>query len=206
MLAFSSHNAALITLYTTQRDSFLRHSVFTGWNPRPPLSGFYPAVAAISALLIFISSNTIFSSPDIQTENQTDPQVQTVKPDSENIRASIVKSALSLVGTPYKYGGNSRHGFDCCGFVMYVYGLNRIHLPRTSREQFAAGKKIEMKDIRKGDLLFYKVRNDTISHVGIYIGDRYFVHSPVPGTRVRSERIDLEYWTAHFAGAATYLD
>jgi cell wall-associated NlpC family hydrolase len=122
-------------------------------------------------------------------------------------RDAIVKSALSLVGTPYRWGGSSpRRGFDCCGFVMYVYSLNRISLPRTSGSQFLNGKYIEMKDAKKGDLLFFNIPRGRISHVGIYIGDGKFVHAPVPGRRVRVERINEIYWQKYFFGAATYLE
>ena len=121
------------------------------------------------------------------------------------VRDSIVKSALSLVGTPYRYGGSSTKGFDCCGFVMYVYALNHISVPRTSREQFSSAKPIDLDDIQKGDLLFYRINSKAISHVGIYIGDGQFVHSSVPGSYVRVERIDQEYWEKYFAGAATFL-
>jgi cell wall-associated NlpC family hydrolase len=176
---------------------------------------FIQAPAAIGVLSSTLSIVMIFTclgaeAPSPAPASHTDTpaaraEIQSANTSQDSIRESIVQSALSLVGTPYRYGGSTLSGFDCCGFVMYVYARNGIRLPRTSRDQFSAGKKIEMKDIKKGDLLFYKLSGDTVSHVGIYIGDRYFVHSPVPGSRVRSERIDSEYWTKHFAGAAAFL-
>lgn len=124
---------------------------------------------------------------------------------SSSLRDSIVKSALSLVGTPYRFGGSTTKGFDCCGFVMYVYARNHVAVPRTSREQFEKGRKIDLSAIRKGDLLFYRINSASISHVGIYIGGHQFVHSSVPGSFVRIERIDQEYWEKYFAGAASFL-
>jgi len=122
-------------------------------------------------------------------------------------REAIVKSALSLIGTPYRFGGSDpRRGFDCCGFVMYVYRLNHITLPRTSGSQFLNGRYIDKKDAKKGDLLFWHIPKGRISHVGIYIGDGKFVHSPVPGKRVRVEYLDELYWRKYYFGAATYLE
>lgn len=134
----------------------------------------------------------------IQPDNQTDISEK---------REAIVKSALSLIGTPYRFGGSDpRRGFDCCGFVMYVYKLNHITLPRTSGSQFLNGRYIEKKDARKGDLLFWHIPKGRISHVGIYIGEGKFVHSPVPGKRVRVESLDELYWRKYYFGAATYLE
>jgi len=139
------------------------------------------------------------SLPPLQ--DTTPPQTHSEVP----LRDEIVKSALSLVGTPYQYGSSSTKGFDCCGFVMYVYARNHISIPRTSHEQYEKARKINLCEIRKGDLLFYRINSKNISHVGIYIGNGQFVHSPVPGSCVRVERIDREYWQKYFAGAASFL-
>lgn len=137
-------------------------------------------------------------STDIPSDNPTDIIGK---------REAIVKSALSLIGTPYRFGGSDpRRGFDCCGFVMYVYKLHHITLPRTSGSQFLNGRYIDKKDAKKGDLLFWHIPKGRISHVGIYIGEGKFVHSPVPGKRVRVESLDELYWRKYYFGAATYLE
>jgi cell wall-associated NlpC family hydrolase len=121
-------------------------------------------------------------------------------------REAIVKTALSLIGTPYRLRGVTTKGFDCCGFVMYVYARNHISLPHSAHEQFNAGKKIDLIDVRKGDLLFYRIAGNMVSHVVLYIGDGRFVHSPVPGARVRIESVDGAYWKRYYAGAATFIE
>jgi len=85
------------------------------------------------------------------------------------------------LGTPYKYGGMSKRGVDCSGFVSIVYmDVYNLQLPRTSRDQYISGKKIRINQIHKGDLVFFRgVRGSGIDHVGIYLEDGKFVHASV---------------------------
>jgi cell wall-associated NlpC family hydrolase len=165
----------------------------------------FHVTAALLAFAAFASATTEKPLSAVSSGKANPAVTQKKKHSSQEARNSIVTCALSLVGIPYKYGGSTKRGFDCCGFVMYVYALNDIRLPRTSRQQFTAGKQIDLEDIEKGDLLFYKINTSAISHVGIYIGDGQFVHSSVPGSCVRVERIDQPYWVKYYAGAATFL-
>jgi len=115
----------------------------------------------------------------------------------------LVIYAMSLADTPYRYGGNSANsGFDCSGFVGHVYRQTLgVSLPRTSREISRVGTPISRSDLRPGDLVFYNTLRASFSHVGIYIGDGKFVHSPKSGDHVRVEQMQMRYWQARFDGA-----
>lgn len=115
----------------------------------------------------------------------------------------LVIYAMSLADTPYRYGGNSADGgFDCSGFVGHVYRQTLgVSLPRTSREISRVGTPISRSDLRPGDLVFYNTLRASFSHVGIYIGDGKFVHSPKSGDRVRTEQMQMRYWQERFDGA-----
>ena len=115
----------------------------------------------------------------------------------------LVIYAMSLADTPYRYGGNSADsGFDCSGFVGHVYRQTLgVSLPRTSREISRVGTPVSRSDLRPGDLVFYNTLRASFSHVGIYIGDGKFVHSPKSGDRVRVEQMQMRYWQERFDGA-----
>jgi hypothetical protein len=111
--------------------------------------------------------------------------------------------ALYALGVKYRYGGNSHEeGFDCSGLVTHVYEEAwGITLPRTVEEQRRIGKPIRLKDLEPGDLVFYNTRNRPYSHVGIYVGNGFFVHAPRPGAKVRMESVQTGYWRNRFNGA-----
>jgi len=117
-------------------------------------------------------------------------------------RNQIVERALSLVGSPYKYGGASpEEGFDCSGLVYYVYRKSGIEVPRTAKEQFRRGRKLRLSSIRPGDLLFFRFRRGL--HVGIFVGRGYMVHAS-PQRGVVKERL-VKYWRKHFLKGVGYL-
>lgn len=119
-------------------------------------------------------------------------------------RASdLVVNALGMLGIRYKYGGNTpENGLDCSGLVRYVFKESwGAELPRTSEEISRLGKKVDTKDLQPGDLVFYNTLRRGFSHVGIYLGDNKFIHSPSSGGEVRIESMDLSYWKKRFNGA-----
>ena len=111
--------------------------------------------------------------------------------------------ALSLVDTPYRYGGNSAdNGFDCSGFVQHVYlKILGIKLPRTSTEISHAGEKADASQLRPGDLVFFNTRGQPFSHVGIYVGGERFVHSPSSGRAIMVTSMHEKYWRSRYNGA-----
>ena len=119
--------------------------------------------------------------------------------------SSLVDSAMNFLGVRYKLGGNSAEsGFDCSGFTRYVFenSLGRV-LPHRADEQANAPElaKVDKKDLKPGDLVFFDTMRRTFSHVGIYLGDGKFIHSPRTGESVRIEDINISYWARHFTGA-----
>jgi NlpC/P60 family len=121
---------------------------------------------------------------------------------SQDARNDLAFYALSLAGTPYRYGGNSpRIGFDCSGFVRYVFRHSLgVHLPRTVAGMSRVGRPVAFSQLRPGDLVFYDTEHSTYSHVGIYLGDNSFVHSPSNGKAVEVDQI-TGYWEDRYSGA-----
>jgi cell wall-associated NlpC family hydrolase len=111
--------------------------------------------------------------------------------------------AVSLIGVPYRYGGTSPDsGFDCSGLVWYVYRQAAgLALPRSTAEMKRMGWPVEPDDLRPGDLVFYDTLGRAFSHVGIYIGDRRFVHAPSSGGAVEIVSMRNTYWARRFSGA-----
>ncbi|HEX2547513.1 MAG TPA: C40 family peptidase [Ramlibacter sp.] len=119
-------------------------------------------------------------------------------------RASeLVVTAMGFLGVPYRRGGNSvETGFDCSGFVKAMFEQTiGLVLPRRANEQAAATEKIERTELQPGDLVFFNTLRSAFSHVGIYVGEGKFIHSPRPGAQVRVEDMGIPYWNARFDGA-----
>lgn len=128
------------------------------------------------------------------------PTVRVDDPASVN---NVLMRALGLVGTPYRYGGNTPDsGFDCSGLVTYVYrDMLDLRLPRTSHELAQVqGPKIAEERLAPADLVFFGTRGN-VSHVGIYVGEGRFVHAPSTGGTVRLDHLDGPYWRDHYTGA-----
>ncbi len=114
-------------------------------------------------------------------------------------------TALSLRGTPYRNGGTDPGGFDCSGFVWYVFGQHGVAVPRTVAEQYGAGGSVAPADLQAGDLVFFATAGSGASHVGIVVGGDSFVHAPSSSGVVRVERLGATYWLSRFLGARRLL-
>ncbi|MFT7115027.1 MAG: cell wall-associated NlpC family hydrolase [Rhodoferax sp.] len=121
--------------------------------------------------------------------------------------SSLVFTAMGFLGVPYRRGGNSAEtGFDCSGFVRAIYQQTvGLMLPRKAEQQAAATEKIERADLQPGDLVFFNTMRRAFSHVGIYVGEGKFIHSPKPGAEVRVEDMGVSYWRKRFDGARRVL-
>jgi cell wall-associated NlpC family hydrolase len=117
----------------------------------------------------------------------------------------VTGTALSLRGTPYRNGGSDPSGFDCSGFVQYVFGQNGVSVPRTVTDQFRAGRQVDPPALEPGDLVFFTTISGAASHVGIAIGGDEFVHAPSSTGEVRVERLSASYWSTRFVGARRVL-
>lgn len=121
------------------------------------------------------------------------------------LRNRLVDVTLAQVGVPYRYGGDSRSGFDCSGLVQYAHADIGIAVPRTTKEQWRQGRPVSRGQMMPGDLLFFELGWRKARHVGIYIGDGTFVHAPSSGKHVSQASVDGRYWQRHFAGARSFL-
>lgn len=111
--------------------------------------------------------------------------------------------AMSLVGTPYRYGGNTPDsGFDCSGLVRYVVSrAANVNLPRTTEAMGTRGSSLDRSEVASGDLVFFNTTGRANSHVGIYVGQNRFVHAPSSGGTVRLEDMGKAYWASRYNGA-----
>lgn len=130
-------------------------------------------------------------------------QMDQMRQSMGNTASDLVVNAMGFLGVPYRRGGSSSDtGFDCSGFVrsMYEQSVGKI-LPRRASEQAAVTEKIDKQDLKPGDLVFFNTMRQTFSHVGIYVGDNKFIHSPRTGKSVRVEDMRDAYWERRFTGA-----
>jgi cell wall-associated NlpC family hydrolase len=117
--------------------------------------------------------------------------------------SELVVAAMGFLGVPYRRGGNSfDQGLDCSGFVRLIYEQTvGMVLPRRAAEQAAATQVIDKTELQPGDLVFFNTLKSTFSHVGIYVGDHKFIHSPRTGAVIRVEDMRMSYWQQRFDGA-----
>jgi len=130
-------------------------------------------------------------------------QIGQVRQSVSNKASELVVNAMGFLGVPYKRGGNTvETGFDCSGFVRAIYEQSvGLLLPRRAEQQAAATQRIEKNELQPGDLVFFNTMRRAFSHVGIYVGDGKFIHSPKPGAEVRVESMGVSYWQRRFDGA-----
>ena len=137
------------------------------------------------------------------TEKGLLSQFDQVRQNVSNKASELVFNAMGFLGVPYKRGGNTvESGFDCSGFVraMYEQSIGLV-LPRRAEQQAAATQNIDRSELKPGDLVFFNTLKRTFSHVGIYVGEGRFIHSPKPGAQVRVENMRIDYWATRFDGA-----
>jgi cell wall-associated NlpC family hydrolase len=113
----------------------------------------------------------------------------------------LIATALTFKGTPYRNGGSTPAGFDCSGFVQYVFARHGQSLPREVNQQFKVGERVDRDDVQPGDLVFFQTVSQGASHVGIAIGPGEFVHAPSSRGVVRVERYTIDYWARRWVGA-----
>lgn len=110
-------------------------------------------------------------------------------------------AALTMIGKPYRYGGNTPNGFDCSGLVQYSYARAGLRLAHGTDNLRRQSQPVSHRNLRRGDLVFFDQEGKKSSHVGIYLGNDEFVHAPSTGKSVHVSKLADRYWQQHFAGA-----
>ncbi len=123
----------------------------------------------------------------------------------DEARKAIIETAMSQLGDPYVYGGDSPGGFDCSGLVYYAYSSVGVKLPRECSKQYDECKKINLKDARPGDLIFFTTLSENPSHVGIYLGGGRFIHAESTGDGVTISSLGEQYWKERYHSVGTCL-
>jgi len=175
----------------------------------PEIAPTNPTQAAASESARQSALNNLLQtlSPDLGGLNQQFGQisagVSNVRDSLSQTTSGLVMNAMEFLGVPYRRGGSSAaSGFDCSGFVRSVYEstLGTV-LPRRASEQAQITLAIDKEELRPGDLVFFNTMRRAFSHVGIYVGDGNFIHSPRAGGKVRVESMRETYWSKRFDGA-----
>ncbi|MGE8204591.1 LysM peptidoglycan-binding domain-containing protein [Heyndrickxia sp. NPDC080065] len=145
--------------------------------------------------MIYIGQSLIVKAQSGQTNP---PKVETPAPDLQFSVKKLVDEATKLLGTPYEWGGSTIKGFDCSGFIYYVFGKAGVNLPRTSSEGYYS-RSYYVKSPQIGDLVFFAdTYKSGISHLGIYVGNNQFIHAGDNGVQLSS--LNNSYWKSHFDG------
>ena len=126
---------------------------------------------------------------------------------SSGTRQQIIDYAATLLGCKYVYGGNTPSGFDCSGYVKYVFNHFGVNLTRTSANQYANSVKIKKSELQIGDLVFFSqtTGSSKVGHVGIYVGGGQFIHAAAPGKGVRYDSLSSDYYSSHYIGSGRVL-
>ena len=114
-------------------------------------------------------------------------------------------TALTMIGRPYQFKGETPGGFDCSGLVRYSYLTAGIDVPHGTNALRSSTRSVGLRNARKGDLLFFIQEGKKYSHVGIYVGNDQFVHAPSTGGFVRKDSIDSPYWKKHYLDTRRFL-
>ncbi|WP_166361345.1 C40 family peptidase [Pseudomonas akapageensis] len=122
--------------------------------------------------------------------------------------SDVLSRAVNVLGTPYRWGGSSpSKGFDCSGLVKYAFNdIDEVDLPRTSNAMASGhGQKVDQKDLKPGDLIFFNIKSRRVNHVAIYLGNDRFIHAPRRGKSVTIDTLNKPYWQNHYVVAKRVL-
>ncbi len=175
--------------------------------PQKPIALLIVAASLVAGHAIASPASSAANAPDDMDKLLADKglltRIDNVRQNVTHKASELVVNAMGFLGVPYKRGGNTAEtGFDCSGFVRSIYEQSvGLLLPRKAEQQAAATQQIDKTELQPGDLVFFNTLRRAFSHVGIYIGDGKFIHSPKPGAEVRVESMRVNYWAQRFDGA-----
>ena len=164
-----------------------------------------PNIGLLSAALIFLCC---FGTAQATEQQPVLGEDSSLFERYTNNAQDLVLKGLELVGINYRRGGtNAETGLDCSGFVQLVFkdAVGKL-LPRTAREQSEVGASIDKNELKPGDLVFFNTMRRAFSHVGIYLGDNHFMHSPRTGSEIRVEDMSQSYWVKRYNGARRVIE
>ena len=165
-----------------------------------PGMGLENISAAANAAASTDDNRAPFLASNLIAPAKTDASAEASKPGSGV--QTLLKRALALLGTPYRWGGTGTNGFDCSGLVGYVFKTALgVELPRVSRDMANTGQRVDRSSLTAGDIVFFKVHGKRVDHVGIYVGNGQFLHAPSTGKDVMVSRLDQGYWSGKFMEA-----
>ena len=148
-----------------------------------------PAICLVFLMLVLVNTPVLAA-----TKKKVNPQPE-----------SVIKTAEKYLKTPYRFGGESPRGFDCSGFVKFVYDKHGKKLPRTADVQYKTGKKVARSKLKPGDLVFFNTYGKGVSHVGIYYGGGNFIHAS-SSRGVIITKLEESYWKPRYLGARRIMN
>ena len=179
--------------------TYLANRVFTVCDFWPKFPGMQRILTPILLVAALLGGNVGAQAAE-QQKNSEEP---TFFERYTNAAQDVILQGLKLVGINYRWGGNNEEsGLDCSGFVRLVFkDTVGMLLPRSAKEMSEVGQQVDWKDLKPGDLVFFNTMKRAFSHVGIYMGDNYFLHAPRAGAEVRVESMQSSYWIKRYNGA-----
>lgn len=166
------------------------------------VSDYWRKVSCLVLLSVFSILAACTSTPVVKPHPHAERKAVApipAKPRPASHRALSI--AANMIGTPYRYGGTSPRGFDCSGLVYYAYSRVGIQAPRSTKEQYRRVQRIKTSELQPGDLVFFKLSGNRVSHVGLYAGNKRFIHAPSSGKFVGYASLDNPYWRKRLAVA-----
>jgi cell wall-associated NlpC family hydrolase len=128
------------------------------------------------------------------------------EPPATPVQEKVLNTARSLLGTPYLYGGTTPKGFDCTGYINYVYRHSvGMGLPRQSHDLARAGRAVAPEELRPADIVYFKIERQKPLHMGIYLGRGKFIHAPSTNGKVNVQSLTVDYWRDRYLGARRLL-
>ena len=150
----------------------------------------------LAGIFVMLLMALVVSQSGCGAGRKLQPPPQAIDP------AALIQTARSRLGVCYLAGGSSpRSGFDCSGYVQWVFWQHGLALPRQSYDQYQLGDKVDQRKLRTGDLVFFEIEKKGASHVGIYVDRGSFIHCSSTGGCVRQDYLGDKYWLEHYLGA-----